>query len=296
MKQIKYFAYYSVGGYKDMYLGNSEMEEECTFYSPFYAQWKNNTLSDNFVNRMKEQLEYLDNQTHIKILTALDEDLPKDASRFVSHSGFKLACCTLNNGTTTIALKDLNGNAKDENERSIPFMLQLVSDDTNTQIALADYIRTHLETEEEFFANLFEYNASYNCLQFNIAKLNAWIKDVIENKLNVVDENLATRRLHMLVLSNGVSKEYAVSELGMQMKDADKIYNITGMNVYNSETESGSLHDFEIPISPEAEGKSKIIMEGIKVALHKLISFTEDDKKDLAEIYKHIKLILSRHF
>lgn len=296
MKQIKYFAYYSVGGYKDMYLGNSEMEEECTYYSPFYTQWKDNTLSEIFANRMKEQLEYLDNQTHIKILTALDEDLPKDASRFVSHSGFKLACCSLNNGTTTIAIKDLNGNAKDENERSIPFMLQLISDETNTQIALADYIRTHLETEEEFFANLFEYNASYNCLQFNIAKLNVWIKDVIENKLNVNNMNSVTHRLHMLVLSNGVSKEYAISELGLQMKDADRVYNIAGMNVYNSETETGSLRDLEIPISPEAEGKSKIIMEGIKMALHKLVSFTEEDKKDLAEIYKHIKLILSRHF
>lgn len=293
---IKYFAYYSVGGYKDMYLGNSEMEEECTYYSPFYSQWKDNALPENFVNRMKEQLEYLEGQTHIKILTAIDEDLPKDASRFVTHSGFKLACCTLNNGATTIALKDLNGRAKDENERSIPFMLQFLSDDTNTQIALADYIRTHLETEEDFFASLFEYNVNYNCLQFNLAKLNAWIKDVIENKLNGVKENTATRRLHMLVLSNGVSKEYAVSELGMQMKDTDKVYNIAGMNVYNSEAEVGSLRDFEIPISPEAEGKSKIIMEGIKMTLHKLVSFTEEDKKDLAEIYKHIKLILSRHF
>ena len=296
MKQIKYFAYYSVGGYKDMYLGNSEMEEECTYYSPFYSQWKSNMLSESFVNRMKEQLEYLDKHSHIKILSAMDEDLPKDASRFVSHSGFKLACCTLNNGKTTIALKDLNGSAKDENERCIPFMLQLLSDDANTQIALADYIRVHLETEEKFFANLFEYNATYNCLQFNIAKLNAWINDVIENKLSVIKENSATRRLHMLVLSNGVSKEYAVSELGIQMQDADKIYNITGMSVYNSETEAGSLPDLEIPISPEAEGKSKIIMEGIKMTLHKLISFTEEDKKDLAEIYKHIKLIFSRHF
>ena len=35
---IKYFAYYSVGGYKDMYLGNSELNEEYTYYSPFYSQ------------------------------------------------------------------------------------------------------------------------------------------------------------------------------------------------------------------------------------------------------------------
>lgn len=293
---IKYYAYYSVGGYKDMYLGNSEMEEECTYYSPFFSQWKSNILSENLVNRMKEQLEELDKHTHIKILTALDEDLPKDASRFVSHSGFKLACCTLNNGATTIALKDLNGNSKDENERRIPFMLQLLSDDTNTQIALADYIRTHLAMEEEFFANLFEYNAGYNCLQFNIAKLNAWIKDVIENKLNAINDNSTTRRLHMLVLSNGVSKEYAVSELGMKMKDVDNIYNIAGVNVYNSQTESIPLSESEVPLSSEAESKSKIIMEAIKSALRKLFSFTEEDKKDLAEINRHIKFILGRHF
>lgn len=296
MKLIKYFAYYSVGGYKDMYLGNSEMEEECTYYSPFYSQWKDNTLPETFVDRMKEQLEYLDKQTHIKILTALDEDLPIDASKFVSHSGFKLACCTLNNGATTIALKDLNSSAQDETERCIPFMLQLLSDDTKTQIALADYIRTHLETEEEFFANLFEYNANYNCVQFNIAKLNAWIKDVIENKLETGNDNSTARKLHILVLSNGVTKEYALSELGILLKDCNKIYNVAGICVYNSETDSFSSSENGVHVSPEAEVKSKFIMEGIKATMYKLVAFTEEDKKDLAEINKHIKLILSRHF
>lgn len=293
---IKYFAYYSVGGYKDMYLGSSEMSEECTYYSPFYSQWKSNTLPENFVSRMKKQFEYLDEQTHIKILTAMDEVLPKDASRFVSHSGFKLACCTLNNGATTIALKDLNGNAKDENERCIPFMLQLLSEDTDTQIALADYIRTHLETEEEFFAGLFEYNANYNCLQFNLAKLNAWIRDVVENKLEAVNDNSSVRRLHMLVLSKGVSKEYALSELGILLKDTDRIYNMAGINVYNSKTDSFSLPEDDIHVSKEAERSSQVIMDGISAAMHRLFAFTEEDKKDLAEISKHIKSIFGRHF
>lgn len=293
---IKYFAYYSVGGYKDMYLGNSEMNEEYTYYSPFYSQWKNNTLPDKFVNRMKEQLAYLDKQPHIKILTATDEDLPKDAGKFVSHSGFKLACYTLNNGSTTIALKDLNGCEKDENERSIPFMLQLLSDDAETQIALADYIRTHLETEEKFFANLFEYNANYNCLQFNIAKLNAWIKDAIENKIHVVKDISATRRLHMLVLSKGVTKEYVLSELDVLLKDTNKIYNIAGINIYNSETDSFSSSRFNDHVSHEAEVKTNAVMEMIKAFLHKFVTFTEEDKTDLAEIKKHIKFILNRHF
>ena len=293
---IKYFAYYSVGGYKDMYLGNSEMKEEHTYYSPFYSQWKSNTLPEKFIDRMKEQFEYLDKQTHIKILTATDKDLPKDAGKFVSHSGFKLACCTLNNGSTTIALKDLNGCEKDENERSIPFMLQLMSDDAETQIALADYIRTHLETEEKFLANLFEYNANYNCLQFNIAKLNAWIKDVVENKIYTVNNNSTTRKLHILVLSNGVTKEYVLSELGILLKDTDKIYNIAGINIYNSETDCLSSSRFEVHVSHEAEMKSNVVMEMIKAALHKFTAFTEEDKTDLAEIKKHIKFILSRHF
>ncbi len=293
---IKYFAYYSVGGYKDMYLGNSEMKEEHTYYSPFYSQWKSNTLPEKFIDKMKEQLEYLDKQTHIKILTAIDGDLPKDAEKFVSHSGFKLACFTLNNGATTIALKNLNGNAKDENQRSVPFMLQLISDDVKTQIALAEYIRTHLEREEEFLTNLFEYNAKYNCLQFNLAKLNAWIKDVVENKLNAVNDNSTTRRLHMLVLSNGVAKEYVLSELGVLLKDTNKIYNLAGINIYNSETDSLSSSQFEVHVSHEAEVKSNAVMEMIKAALHKFVTFTEEDKTDLAEIRKHIKYILSRHF
>lgn len=293
---IKYFAYYSVGGYKDMYLGNSEMKEEHTYYSPFYSQWKSNTLPEKFIDRMKEQFEYLDKQPHIKILTATDEDLPKDAGKFVSHSGFKLACCTLNNGSTTIALKDLNGCEKDENERSIPFMLQLLSDDAETQIALADYIRTHLETEEKFFANLFEYNANYNCLQFNIAKLNAWIKDAIENKVHAVKDISATRRLHMLVLSKGVTKEYVLSELDVLLKDTNKIYNIAGINIYNSETDSLSSSRFNVHVSHEVEVKTNAVMEMIKAFLHKFVTFTEEDKTDLAEIKKHIKFILNRHF
>ena len=293
---IKYFAYYSVGGYKDMYLGNSELNEEYTYYSPFYSQWKNNTLPDKFVNRMKEQLAYLDKKPHIKILTATDEDLPKDAGKFVSHSGFKLVCCTLNNGSTTIAVKDLNGCEKDENERSIAFMLQLLSDDAETQIALADYIRTHLETEEKFFANLFEYNANYNCLQFNIAKLNAWIKDAIENKVHAVKDNSATRRLHMLVLSKGVTKEYVLSELGVLLKDTDKIYNVAGLNIYNAKTDNPASSGLNVHVSHEAEFNSNAVMETIKAAMQKFVTFTEEDKRDLTEISKHIKYIFNRHF
>ena len=133
-------------------------------------------------------------------------------------------------------------------------------------------------------------------MQFNIAKLNAWIKDVVENKLNTVNDNSTTRRLHMLVLSNGVTKEYVLSELGVLLKDTNKIYNIAGINIYNSETDSLSSSRVEVHVSHEAEVKSSAVMEMIKAALHKFVTFTEDDKTDLAEIRKHIKYILSRHF
>ena len=40
----------------------------------------------------------------------------------------------------------------------------------------------------------------------------------------------------------------------------------------------------------------KDVWEMIKAFLHKFVTFTEEDKTDLAEIKKHIKFILNRHF
>lgn len=292
---IDYFAYYSVGGYKDMFLGSYQTKEETVYYSPFYSLWKSDGLSKEWSDQMKEQMEYLDTQKMITIVNSTNNEVMSDeALRFFMYSGFKLACCTLGNGKTTVVLGDLCGEQKDDNSRNIPFMLQLIGDDKKTMVALADYIRVHLHNDESFFAELFEYNASYNCIQFNIGKLNEWIGTVIEEKIDVESVEASTRKLHRLVIFDGMAEGEVLDNLNMTKRDVDLITYLAGGVVYNSKNDNSETNR-GMETSHEVENYSARIMDGIKKALG-VFKLYPEDKEDLVAINSHIKKIIGRHF
>lgn len=292
---IEYFAYYSVGGYKDMYLGDLNTKSEFTYYSPFYNQWKNGTLHEGYADKMKSQFEFIEDKEQISIMSAANNLMPKDASTFVVHSGFKLACSNVGIGKVTIAIKDLIGNDKDENGRSLPFMMQLIGDTPSTMIALSEYIRENLKAVSEFLSTLFEFNAKYNCLQFNIGKLNSWIKDVIDNKLKPYVQNAISHKLHLLVLSDGINKDYALKEIGISHSDVERIYTMNGNLVYDCKHHKYGANNDAHAYNGNAELTSKGIIDSLMALMGRLFVFTTEDKADFEIVKEHIRKIVYRH-
>ena len=292
---IEYFAYYSVGGYKDMYLGDLNTKSDFTYYSPFYNQWKNGTLHEGYADKMKSQFEFLEDKEQISIMSAANNLMPKDASTFVVHSGFKLACSNVGIGKVTIAIKDLIGNDKDDNGRSLPFMMQLIGDTPSTMIALSEYLRENLKAVSDFLSTLFEFNAKYNCLQFNIGKLNSWIEDVIANILKPSYQNTSSHKLHLLVLSDGINKDYALKEIGINRSDVERVYTTCGSLVYDCKHHNPVPDNDYEPHNRNAELTSKSIIDSLLALMRRLFDFTSEDKADFEIVKKHISKIVSRH-
>lgn len=161
---LKYFSYYNVGGYKDMFLGDSTMTSESTFYLPLLPVWKKKAEAGDV--SLAEKIESLEKLPKIKILT-IDSNygLSKSAFTLISHAGYKVYLSKLSSGESIFAIRDIDSNSKDESGRSIPFLLLVVGDTDSDRIVLekmAAYAVSHIDEISKKIADLFSYNAKYN--------------------------------------------------------------------------------------------------------------------------------------
>lgn len=288
---IKYYAYYSFGGYKDMLLGNSDMKNvREVFYSPFYEQWRKSGEIGCTTGRMKEQMIELDQRQHITILTKENSSkIPSSALTFVTHSGFELVCCRLQSGQTTVAIKDLKGGVRDEYGRDTPFMLQLIGDDDRQMLLLCESVRRHWQDTTDLLSGLFVYNVELNALQCNLGILNDWVKEVLANPI-AIGEIQNKCRLPIVVISDGVSVDYLAKELGFGKDDFGVVYNQAGRIVY----ESTRIRVDYADAYSTASSSSNFNIENIMTHIKAFLAVTPEDREDYEQIRQHISNIINR--
>ena len=81
---LKYYSYYNVGGYKDMFLGDSSMKSTETHYLPLLSIWKKKAASGDPEAEAKVKLN--ENLSKIQILSSKDNfGLPEEATLMFSH-------------------------------------------------------------------------------------------------------------------------------------------------------------------------------------------------------------------
>jgi hypothetical protein len=73
---LRYYSYYNVGGYKDMFLGDSNMKTDKTYFLPLLPIWKKKASAGD--SDLAAKVKSLEALTSIKIVTR-DESygLPK---------------------------------------------------------------------------------------------------------------------------------------------------------------------------------------------------------------------------
>ena len=186
---IRYLAYYSFGGYKDMMLGTDEDQHETQYYSPLLQPWKSGNMKD-LDERSIQQLEELNKHGQIEIIgQGSDYQMPKTARVLSSHGGYLLACCKLEDGTCSVAVRNIVNESKDEFGRPVPFMIQIVMDDARQADRLVAYMRNHLEDAKTTLGALFTYNPNLNCLQFELSKANLFVKDACSKTIQSDAQN-----------------------------------------------------------------------------------------------------------
>lgn len=227
---LKYYSYYNVGGYKDMFLGDSTMSSESTFFLPLLPIWKKKAEAGDV--SLAEKIESLEKLPKIKILTVdSNYDLPKSAFTLISHAGYKVCLSMLSTGESIFAIRDIDSNSKDESGRSIPFLLLIVGDTDSDRIVLekmAAYAVSHIDDISRRIAGLFSYNPTVNGIEFSLHALNGLIKDISVKNNNTfmtltrdVVVDLKKNEIALFAIPEGLDRTIAIKEQNLKGKNVN---------------------------------------------------------------------------
>lgn len=222
---LKFYSYYNVGGYKDMYLGDSSMKATEIHYLPLLSIWKKKAAAGD--SEADAKIKLTENLSKIQILSNKDSfGLPEEATLMFSHGGYKVINKQTSNGESIFAIRDIESSSKDESGRDISFLMVIVGtteDDAITLEKVTAYASSHLETFCKELAGLFYYDAEKNGVVFKLSSMNAIIKRIASeanNTLLTIDgvKNVKAKRgtVSLLVLPEGLTKDFALAEQGIK--------------------------------------------------------------------------------
>lgn len=234
---LSYYSYYSIGGYKDLLLGNSSNKEEATYYLPLLPVLEERAKNDAETAKLVVELKSL---PAIKQLSEGNSyGLPNSAKVLFSHAGYKLIYKHLEGDKYALALRDIPNKTKDESGRSIPFLFVIVGDanaDVRTLDILATYMASNIKSVESQIGEFIYLDIDKNGLRFDIARFNDWIlKIVTKNKSTTiattnggVEVHAYRNRVAMLLLPDSIPLQKAIVEQKITSEDivASKISEI----------------------------------------------------------------------
>ena len=219
-----FYIYIRVGGYKDMYLGNSGMTDVAqTYYLPLLPSMKQKADSGDKV--MQQKVEKLEELAKIKLLTKDSRyGLPVTADSLINHSGYKVIYMHLESDKYIVVLRDIQGKGKDENGRAIPFLLAIMCDaasDMPLMDKLATYLTCNTQSTENEFVSFLHYDVNANGLCFELKAICEWITTLpepvkIQTSLTK-KEQICGHKGKVAVVVATTDKEYMTNELSISL-------------------------------------------------------------------------------
>ena len=231
---LRYYSYYSIGGYKDLYLGSDEDNTEETFYLPLLSVLEKESKTDENARRQFDKLNELP-----RIYQLSDKNnygLPSGAASLFSHAGYKVLYKHIQGGTHALAIRDITCGSKDEMGRSIPFLMVMTGDtpdDVRKLDIITTYITSYHKSSEEIISSFIGYDKDKNGLRFKLAEFNNWIDRIVRetnsNKVvslkGVIRVTGTSGKVALLVLPSGISDQTAIEEQNLMG------YNIKSVNM-----------------------------------------------------------------
>lgn len=218
---LTYYSYFSVGGYKDFMLGNSQSSDKATFYLPLLPVLEERAQNDKNIAKQVEELKSLPS---IKVLSGNNSyGLPEAANVLFSHAGYKLIYRHLENDKHAIALRDITPESKDENGRSIPFLFVIVGDDkedVHVMDCLASFMVSNIREVESLLIHTLYMDKEKNGLRFDLAEFNKWMKHILSSSMSTIVPTLSGgikvvgeyNKVALLLLPEGITEQNAIME------------------------------------------------------------------------------------
>lgn len=248
---IRYYAYYSCGGYKDMYLGNSSDTVKYSYFLPLLAVWKAGSKPE-FEEKLKQT-------EHLQKIEVISKDnnfgFPAQAKTLFSHGGYKAIYLTLSNGDTCFCVRDIKNGVKDEENRDVPFNILMIASGMDDIKRLDSFVLFHLTKIEDLYktlAQLFSYDPTVNGIRFDLALINKIIEEVTLSPKELLHH---LNQVNFLFVDSISRNMPAFKELGLSIEQVDLV-------VDNNGKYSGSIKYLEekpVNLEPESRENPEII-------------------------------------
>lgn len=236
---VRLYAFYSVGGYKDMYLGSLSHESSSTYYLPLLSIMKkrNNPAE-------QEQVAALEKLQSVKIINKENDwGFPNECNTLFSHGGYTIIYKTLCDGMSCMALRNLTGSMRDEEGRSTPFNLLFIAEnveDNYTLDKVAIYCKDHLQKINSILSPTIVYDATVNGLRVDLHNIYNWICSLPDTTPILHNTN----RVNYIIVSNEQMIDVVIKEHHLSHIPIDAILHDNGYVLRGSLKYANTLTDF----------------------------------------------------
>lgn len=300
---IRYYAYYSCGGYKDLYLGNSSLQTEYTYFLPLLATWQKGSKPEYI-----EKLRQIEGLQQIEVISKDNSfDFPPQAKNLFSHGGYRVIYLTLSNGDTCLSVRDITNGAKDEEDRDIPFNILITASGKDDVKVLDQFCLDFLKQPNGFYelmSPLFSYDPIINGIKFHLGKLNSAIYDATTTDIEL---RHIPNRVNFIVVDSAAMVSTALNELNIRREQIDYIksndgkysgslvyvstYTPEDLTVGNSQSESdkenqnsGNDHGVAKEVQSKDEGTSTFEGLSIQPFNHEPLKEYSDKQESIFEL------------
>lgn len=217
---IKYFTYYSFGGYKDIYVGSDSNSADASYFIPLLNVWKKSDKPENV-----EKLAKAASVKQVELITKSNSaGFPTECNLMFSHGGYSAIYRTLSDGRTCLCIRDIPNGTKDEEGRDIPFNFMFLADSEESidklDVLALQYLASIKETNS-LIASAITYDYIINGFKFDLAKLDSLFSSDCKSQSNL--KHRASSVDYLLVGSHD-QISLAVKEQELDIKEVNAVF------------------------------------------------------------------------
>ena len=263
---IRLYAYYSCGGYKDMYLGSSDTAASPSYFLPLLPVMKKRGRTDEV-----EKIKYQESLQHVCIVTSSESyGFPADAANMFSHGAYKAVYRTLQDGSSCLSMHDIPSNETDEEGRDIPFTLMFVADgeeDSAKLDCMAAVLLKDMTAWQQLFTSLFAYDPTVNGIKFDLPKIMARINDTKQESNCYIDRTQG-KNVAYLMLNENNGVKIALKEQNLKREEVSCFVDA-----------NGNIIEGRLPLAKEEKQEKKFPVDKVKEAPAKEKSSKQSEDK-----------------
>ena len=223
---IRYYTYYSCGGYKDLYIGSDTDQIDASYFIPLLNVWKKSDKPG-----MEGKVAKAESVQNVKLITSTDNaGFPSECNLMFSHGGYNAIYRTLKDGKTCLCIRDISNNSKDEEGRDIPFNFLFIADGYES-IKKLDAFALLFLTKGHHIKSQIAYAISYdpviNGVKFDLSKLNELL--VSDSDISLDQLNHKQESIDFIVIDSRKQISTALSEQGIKGNMVNAMFDSDGL-------------------------------------------------------------------